>query len=284
LGHFGDTRARLIRALEDRETERMFAAARPRHDILAPYSTLLAALDDVLGLDGAYGRRRDIATTDALLRALLGEQRDHPHRVWTTALTAAFFPAITNLRRRVVSSEHDDDDRRDLVLEAWLEAIARVARVSDRDRLAMRLVQEMERHAFRVVRVACRQRKLVRSLGAVARDTHAIEPFAHGRAEAVPHAGDLLVEIREVTARAHDGDDRELARKLDAAAPLTERMRLLYPDLAAEDREQMYQRVKRRGTRAMARAKSATRCAELGVPQPNPRRPAIRRRRKRGVR
>jgi len=193
---------------------------------------------------------------------------------------AAFFPAITNLKLRARSSAHDEDGLRDLVLDGCLEAIQQVSRVSDRDRLPMLLKQAMQRHVFATIRAACSERELVSNLVTSALATRSVEPFAQGRGELVPHVGELLVEIREATRDAHDGDDLELARRLDDASSLLERLRMLYPDAPDEDVEQMYERLKKRVTRAFARVRSAAEQAALDAAQPTRRRPALRRRRK----
>ena len=259
-------RGDLARRLACPDYVRAYDGAQHRHAIFQQYPTLLAALENIVGLDGEYGRA-DGETVDAFFRALLEEHRDHGHPVWSTALIFALFPAIKRQKRQTFSSAHDDDALSDVVLDGCLEAVVRVARVSDRDRLAMRLVQEMGRYAYRVVRTACRDRQLVSELVTVAMDTGAIEPFAEGRRESIPHVGDMLVEIREATRRAHDGDDRELARRLDAAAPLRERVSLLYPDLTAADQAQLYERLKKRGMRAVARVKDAAHHAECEAAQ-----------------
>lgn len=254
-------RGELARRLACADYVRAYDDARKRQAFFEQYPTLLGALEEVVGLDGEYGRE-DGADVDAFLRAMFDEDRDRPHPVWKTALTVAFFPAIQSLALRLQSSAHDDDGKRDVALFAWCEAITRVARVSSRDRLAMRLVQAMERRAFRAVRLVCRERALLRDLVTVAMDTGAMEPFAQGRREAVDHVGEMLVEIRESTREAHDGDDHQLAKALDAACTLRERVRLLFPDLPAHDREQIYQRVKKRQTRALTRVKFAAHFAQ----------------------
>jgi hypothetical protein len=282
--NFNKLRDEVIRELHSPESRRAFREARFRRAAFASYATLVAALAHVFGLGGEYGRA-DGATIDAFMRAVLDEHVEHPHRVWPTALMAAFFPAIKRLKRKAVSSAHNDDGIRDLVLIGCLEAVDRVAQIRDRDRLPMRLRQAMRRHVFRAIRAACRERELLRDLVTVALDTGAMEPFAQGRREAVPHVGEMLVEIREATRSAHDGDDSQLTKKLAAASTLRERLRMLYPDVSAEDQEQMYQRLKRRSTRALTRVKSAAGRAEREAAKAlTTRRPALRRPRKEAVR
>lgn len=283
MSSFSDTRAVLLRRLESRDAARVYEEAKTRHPVLRRYPTLLAALAEISGLDGNYGRR-DLEIEDAFLRALLLEHRDRSHAVWTAALMAAFFTAISGLKKRLVSSVHDDGGKQDLVIDAWLEAVARVARISDRDRLALRLTQEMERHAFRTVRAAYRQHRLVHDVVALARDSGEIEPFGQRRADAVDHVGDRLLEIHEAVRGAHEGDERQVARRLESAATLRDRFRERYADLPAEDQEQIYQRIKRRGTRVAMRVKRAADYAEREAEDAGTRRPALRRRRKGDVR
>ena len=277
--HFGTLRTALICELGTAENRRAARCAQGRRATLARYPTLLAALEEVVGLNGDYGRADD-ATVDVFLRELLDEQTEFPHRVWPTAIMVAFFPAITKLKLRARSSAHDEDGLRDLVLDGCLEAIKQVARESHRDRLPMRLKQAMQRHVFAAIRAACGERELVSNLVTSALATRAVEPFAQGRSELVPHVGELLVEIREATRDAHAGDDLALARRLDDASSLLERLRMLNPDAADEDIEQMYERLKKRVSRAFARVRSAAEQAALEATQPPRRRPALRRRRK----
>jgi len=277
--HYGNLRTALVRELDTVECRRAFRRAQERRPMLARYPTLVAALEEIVGLGGGYGRADD-ATVDAFFRALLDEQREFPHAVWPTAIMLAFFPAITNLKLRVRSSAHDEDALRDLVLDGCLEAIEQVSRVSSRDRLPMLLKQAMQRHVFAAVRSACGERELVSNLVTSALTTRSVEPFAQGRSELVPHVGELLVEIREATRDAHDGDDLELARRLDDASSLLERLRMLYPDAPDEDIAQMYERLKKRVSRAFSRVRSAAEQAALEAAQPTRRRPALRRRRK----
>jgi hypothetical protein len=271
--------AALRRELDTVASRRAFCTAQGRRTILARYPTLVAALEEIVGLNGAYGRA-DEATVDEFFRDVLDEQREFPHRVWPTAVMVAFFPAITKLKLRARSSAHDEDGLRDLVLDGCLEAIKQVGRESHRDRLPMRLKQAMQRHVFTAIRAACSERELVSNLVTAALATRSVEPFAHGRGELVPHVGELLVEIREATRDAHEGDDFELARRLDDASSLLERLRMLYPDAPDEDIAQMYERLKKRVSRAFARVRSAAEQAALEAAQPTRRRTAPRRRRK----
>ena len=97
----------------------LFDVAKERHPVLVGHESVLAVLE-ALGVPS----RRSVAEKDALIRALIAEQQLQPHPLWATALLVAFQPMLRRLRGRLVCRALAGQDLDQLVVAAFLEAVA----------------------------------------------------------------------------------------------------------------------------------------------------------------
>lgn len=211
----------------------LFADARRRHPALAPYPTLadvLAALAD--DRDQTYPER------DAITQALLAEHRTSRHSLWSSVLVVAYLPMLHGLRRRLHSDFIPPDELNQIVLTAFLDALNEPYR----DRVAMRLRQRTTRAVFATLRsdlpaddapahiddnapIDTRPSDLARLMNRAAQ-------------KGVSHAGLEVVENTVLRG--------EFLRKhVERVGPSDKR-----------ERERMYQRLKRRRSRALHQLRS----------------------------
>lgn len=98
----------------------LFDAAKQRHPALAGHETVLSVL---AVLDGR-STKQSYAEKEALIRALLEEQQAQPHPFWATVLLVAFHPMLCRLRARLAGGGLTAQDLDQLVVTAFLEAVA----------------------------------------------------------------------------------------------------------------------------------------------------------------
>jgi len=236
-----------------------FTEARERHDAFQDHG----AVASVLGVLADGGPER-YAEKEALSRALIAEQQAHPSAFWAAVLLVAYFPMLSRLRHRIYGHALASDDLDQLVVTSFLGVVADYPLDAGLDRTAMRLRQRTERQVFRVVCAEQEELLLFRSGPPenLADSERARWPeFRHNGTPAprnpidtadavallVEHAGELLdgETFDLLTATLICG--RRISSYLDGALP----------DLDARERRRVYQRIKRRHSRALARMRPA---------------------------
>ena len=244
-----------------------FDAARSRQDALAPHHTIasvLGVLDDE--------RRSAYPKRDALTRALLAEHQRTPSSFWAAVLLVAYYPMLSRLRHRIYGDAIPAGDLDQIVITTFLSVIAEFPLDKKRDRTAMRLRQQTQRQVFQLVREDQRYQEVVRLAYPVEfeRVDDAVWPEQRPNGKRGPRnprdsaaAVSLLVEHADdvldgqcfdlVTATSVCG--RQISRYLDRVAP----------DLDGDERARVYQRIKRRHSRALARLRPAL--AHLACPR-----------------
>ncbi len=202
---------------------------------------------------------------------------------WTTLLLAAFYPMLNRLRFEIISDTIDRDDLDQLVIESFLKSALNL-HVDGRRRLALRLKNRTRRDAFERIRGDWRRQKRSKEVASEV-VTCQIDPLA-GRRRARqrrPLAGeaeslaDLLLE--------YAGDTIEQAQLDLVIATMIRREKLpaivarQHPHLSPEERVRVYERIKRKHCRSMARLhellkNSIFRCPDLQpgglLPKGNP--------------
>ena len=236
-----------------------FEEARQRHDALRNHDAIASVLG-VLANDssGRYAER------EVLTMALLAEQRAHPSAFWAAVILVAYYPMLSRLRHRIYGHALASDDLDQLVVTSFLGVVADYPLDADLDRTAMRLRQRTERQVFRVVCAEQDDLQLFRS--APPEDLEDSEqarwPEVRPNGTPVPrnpidtadavtmlveHAGDLL-----------DGETFDLVTAtLICGRRITTYLDRWQPDLDPDDRRRVYQRIKRRHSRALARIRPA---------------------------
>ena len=89
---------------------------------------------------------------EALTRAMLEEQRETGKPLWSSALLVAYYPMLSRLRHRLVTTTVTSEELDQVVVAAFLAAVSEVP--LDLDRLPMRLRQRTERQVFTYLRKA----------------------------------------------------------------------------------------------------------------------------------
>ncbi len=233
-----------------------FREAAARRPAFRPYESLgsvLAAL--ACETEEAYPER------ESLSRALIEELRMTGGSLWTSALLLAYYPMLSRLRHRLVTTTLSAEELDQVVVTAFLAAIGEVP--LHLDRLPMRLRQSTERQVFAFLRKE--------------------------REEGFPRcdATELDVRSSEHMQRQHPGSqndtfldlalllERAVAqgmppRNLEAVEATVLRRELLRsyvertgPDDDAE-RERTYQRLKRQRSRAMKRLRAMVHVSPVG--------------------
>jgi hypothetical protein len=133
--------------------ERLYQGARARHAAFAAYPDLRSLLAE-LAKDGGD----DYSERDAITLALLRERAAaHPSQ-WSSVLTVVYLPMLLRLRRQLVCAELPKDDLDQLVLEAFLTAIASY-RPTWRGRTPIRLTHMTRRRVFKALKKELAQRR-----------------------------------------------------------------------------------------------------------------------------
>ncbi|MCA9559278.1 MAG: hypothetical protein KC583_12030 [Myxococcales bacterium] len=236
-----------------------FADARGRHEAFHDHRGVAS----VLGVLADDGRAR-YDEKEALTRALIAEQQSRPGSFWASVLLVAYYPMLSRLRHRIYGHALADDDLDQLVVTSFLGVVADYPLDAGLDRTAMRLRQRTERQVFRLV--CAEQDELLLLRSAPPEDLEDSEqsrwPEARPNGTPVPrnpidtadavsllveHAGDLL-----------DGETFELVTAtLICGRRITTYLDGAQPDLDPHDRRRVYQRIKRRHSRALARIRPA---------------------------
>jgi hypothetical protein len=238
----------LRRQLDTAPAAAVIATARDRHPALrdnGSVEVLLARMADE-SADSWTDR-------EALTRAFLAEhQSDADRGIWSALLLFAYFPMLSHLRYRLRSETLDSQDLDSLVITSFLEVIATLNLDTVQNRTAMQLRQRTQRKVFHVLgRTSAEQRQvtLTAEIPARLQEQVAAEP---------PRPSDMR-DPEQTVARLLEVAGQELPpNQLDlvvATVLRKERLRSYARRCAAEGEttERVYQRLKRRRTRALDR-------------------------------
>ncbi len=133
--------------------ERLYQDARTRHAVFAAYPDLRS-----LFVELAKDAGDDYSERDAITLALLRERAAGYASQWSSVLTVVYLPMLLRLRRQLVCAELPKDDLDQLVLEAFLTAIA-AYRPTWRGRTPIRLTHMTRRRVFKVLKKELAQRR-----------------------------------------------------------------------------------------------------------------------------
>ncbi len=238
----------------------VFEVGRGQHQALAehadPAAVLVALCDE---RDATYPAR------DALARALLAMHRTSRSPLWSSMLAVAFFPMLSRLRHRIVGDAVPRDELDSLVLASFWSALAELP-VSGRgsDRLPMRLRQRTQRLVFQSLRREREQQHT--SLDDESRGEQ-LEHVLGARVEKA--AWEDRVDLARLLERAaEDGVPRASLEVLAATALRSELLRNYVTRVGPsdeEERERMYERLKRQRTRVLRRLRTLAN----GTPHPS---------------
>ena len=237
--------------------EHRFKDARSRHPALAVHrciTTVLAALE--LDVRDAYAEK------EALTRACIAEQQASPSSFWASALLVAYYPMLSRLRYRIYGDTLLDEDLDQVVVASFLSVVAEFPLHDKQDRTAMYLRQMTQRLVFQWVRQELREQRLVILL---------VEPEQiHDLKDEAPLPDRTPWSLGHL-AHLVDGDSLRLLlasrfgdvvdqSKLDLVLStmlrgehLNRQVDRLYPDTPPDERERIYQRLKRQRERTIGR-------------------------------
>jgi hypothetical protein len=248
---------------------RLFDETKKRYAALAEHETPLS----VLAVLGDESTRR-WAEREAVTRALVTEEQERPHPLWAALLLAAYYPMLSRLRHRIYGNDLDPEDFDQLVVSTFLEVVRAFPLADKRDRTAMHLRQITQRRVFRHIREEHASRVLI-----APDDVSDMPPFSpdawpgspkprRRRHKVRPEPMDCRDAIELLTTRAaHLGQDQ-----IDLVVTTMvrgERLRVYvertFPDREPDERDRIYQRLKRQRSRTLARLRDLL--ADLRCPR-----------------
>jgi hypothetical protein len=199
-----------------------------------------------------------------LVRALLAEAQRRPHPYWNAALIVVFYPMLTSLSRAANGSSVPAEDRDQLIMTVFL-GVARRYRLDQLcDRTCMRLRQMTRKEVIRRLRDEQRtwDRQCVESPWEIKRlraDLN-IEGLDTGWPQSEDDQQTNLEEDAELirfllnhAGKFLDGNKLELVvATLIRREGLSRYVDRIHPELTKSERSRVYQRIKRRHSRAIA--------------------------------
>ncbi|MBK8647823.1 MAG: hypothetical protein IPN16_15020 [Gemmatimonadetes bacterium] len=204
---------------------------------------MLAMLDDEA--EGTYPER------ERLTKAIIAEHRESGAALWASILLGAFKPMLVRLRNRLVSDTVPCDELDQLVVTAFLAALAELPITESTDRVAMRLRQRTERQVFAFLR----KEREHRHPGIDVEELEHLDPdaLAPRRARTDEELYDLALLIQRAV---QEGISTSGLDVVEATVLRREVLRAYVERLEPVDevaRERLYQRLKRQRSRAMRR-------------------------------
>lgn len=244
----------------------LFAEARGRHAAFADHHAILS----VLGVLAGDGQTR-YAEKEALTRALILEHQSSRSAFWAAALLVAYYPMLSRLRHRIYGDALPGEDLDQLVVTSFLSVAADYPVAAELDRSALRLRQRTERLVFRVVCEEHEGQQIFRATPPESfeeieradwpecRVNGTERPLNPGDAAdavslLVEHAGSLL-----------DGETFDMmTATLICGRRIGAYLEAVLPEMGADERHRIYQRIKRRHSRTLKRIRPAL--ARLACP------------------
>lgn len=262
--------------VSSRKHQTIFEDARSREPALSRHHTPLEAVDGDEAGDGNTKRSPEsYAQRDDLVRALMRSHHTQPHPLFTSMLILAYLPMLSRLRRRILGHQFLADDLDQMVVHAFLETIADRNLAEKPDRTSLRLRQATERRVFKQLRIRQRERTYPLPRGFENTDhrpwpeTSPVEPRRttlapgdgpHVEDEMEPHErAAQLALLRDIGSSAflrNPGDLELLSSTLICGKRLSRLVDERYPELPLLDRRRVYERIKRRHSRALAKLRA----------------------------
>lgn len=278
-------RRTLLNDLRDEKNIMIFQQAAKQHPVLANHSTPMSALA-LLNMESP----RLWTEKDAVVSALIIEQRKRADSFWNTFLCIAFYPMLSRLRHRILGFTLTRDDLDQIVLSSFMETVSTYPLHDRPDRVCMRLRQTTQRAVFRKLRLdqEAQNRILSTKLWQLERleeelvileDPEVLAQKQHLEWPLTKSANDQTRNLKEeaeliafLTDHAGDELDQDRLDLLIATQikgqRLSDVVRHRYPELSNGDRRKVYQRVKRRHSRALAKLRELL--VDLRCPQTDP--------------
>jgi len=233
----------------------LFEAARQESDAFEPHHTIASVLGTL-----ADERREAYPHREALTRALIAEQQRAPCSFWAATLLLAYYPMLSRLRHRIYGDTLPGPDLDQIVITTFLTVVAEFPLDEKRDRTAMRLKQRTQRGVFRILREDQRHQNLVRltDLERIEVTDEAGWPGGRDKPRSGPRnpkdAADAVSLLLEHAGDLLDGECFDLVTAtLICGRRIPGYVRRLAPRLEGDERRRLYQRIKRRHSRALAR-------------------------------
>ena len=227
------------------------------------------ALDDHDGIASVLGiladdRAGNYAAKEALTRALIAEQQTRPSAFWAAVVLVAYYPMLSRLRHRIYGDALPSEDLDQLVITSFLSVLAEYPLDEGLDRTAMRLRQRTERQVFRVIRDEQEERQRFRPAEPqhLEEAEHAPWPETRRNGTRAPRnpidTADAVTMLVEQAGGLMDGETFDLVTAtLVCGRRITSYLDRAAPDVDPDERRRIYQRIKRRHSRAMARIRPA---------------------------
>ncbi|ACY13565.1 conserved hypothetical protein [Haliangium ochraceum DSM 14365] len=241
--------------------QQRFALAKTRNRALQPYDSLaalLAAFDDAAPLS--------YTDKEAILQALLREHRSGAASLWSAVLVLAFYPMLSGLSRRIRCDVLRRDDLCQMLLEAFLEAVHSAPVAGGRNRTFSYLRLATKRSVFASLRRMQREAQAVQceAPAPLAQCGERLDGDGRGRLwpDIRPESTDVLDEdaLGSLSCFLVEHAGQELDdEKLELIVATTVRGERLgtyvhrrYPSLPPQQRQSIYERVKRQHSRTLA--------------------------------
>jgi len=133
--------------IQGSRNQRLFDEAKQRHTVLAHHPDVDSVLE-VLADDSPEGYWE----REAITQALIGEHQRRPHRLWSTLLTIAYYPMLCMLRVRTMSDALSAEELDHLVVFCFLEVLERIPMHPKRAKTSVRLRSKTRRRVFAALR------------------------------------------------------------------------------------------------------------------------------------
>lgn len=241
----------LRRQLDAAPASSVLAAARERQPMLRDASSveeLLARMADE--------HVHEWIEREALTRAFIAEhQRDAGNGFWSALLLLAYFPMLSHLRFRLRSETLDSQDLDSVVITSFLEVVTGLDLEVVQDRTAMQLRQRTQRKVFHVLGRTSAEHRHIALATDFSTDLVVQAPSEPLHLSEVVDSEQTVAQLLDVAGQQLPPEQLEI---LVATVLQKERLRTYAGRYTAkgETAERVYQRLKRRRTRAMDRLRS----------------------------
>ena len=244
-------------------TNTAFETARARRPELAPFASILDVLE-ALDSGSAAGEER----RHAIVAELVREHRASKSAVWSKALLVAFYPAMHALRARLTLGSISVDDIDQTILTGFVGAVAELPAQALGHFAAFRICRRMERYVFKFLML---DRGFQRVTTAVFESGELIVP------RVVPDPIDAMFDdrlalgvlLRRATTLGLSPATVDLIEATAfGATSLRAYVRQLEPD-DADARKRLYERLKRRRSRALRRLRALADDSDFPRPEPS---------------
>lgn len=219
--------------------------ARMRHRVLRHIKTVPRLLQ-VLQRQDRWGSKR----RHSIVLVILKEHRQHPQPFWSLVLLVVLSPMLNRLRLRLLASDHDPDDLDQLILEHFIEVINTCDLMTLQDKTALRIRRAVERRVFRALKQVQAESSKHRNL------CKQVELFQFNPFDEVDDEdlSEFLATLFCKMASSRLSSDRFdlVLNTVVLREPLRDYAKRLTSEYDAEaTHELLYQRLKRRRTRAL---------------------------------